>query len=150
MNLKLNGKTALVTGSTAGIGLAIAQSLAGEGAHVYVNGRTQERVTKAIAEVKKVAAAGAKVEGIVADFAGAEGADAVTQKLGAVDILVNNLGIFEPKPFEEIPDEDWTRFFEVNVLSGVRLAACLPGMKGRTGAGSFSSRARVACRFRRR
>lgn len=129
MDLKLNGKTALVTGSTAGIGLAIAQSLAGEGAHVYVNGRTQERVTKAIAEVKKVAAAGAKVEGIVADFAGAQGADAVTAKLGAVDILVNNVGIFEPKAFAEILDADWYRLFEVNVMSGVRLSrAYLPGM----------------------
>ena len=73
---------------------------------------------KAIAEVKKVAAAGAKVEGIVADFAGAEGADAVTHKLGAVDILVNNVGSFEPKPFAEIPDADWYRLFEVNVMSG--------------------------------
>jgi NAD(P)-dependent dehydrogenase (short-subunit alcohol dehydrogenase family) len=128
VDLKLNGKTALVTGSTAGIGLAIAKSLASEGAHVYVNGRTQERVDQAVAEVKKFAPK-AQVSGIVADFSGAAGADAVISKLGAVDVLVNNVGIFEPKPFVDIPDADWYRLFEVNVMSGVRLSrAYLPGM----------------------
>ncbi|MGD0305334.1 MAG: SDR family NAD(P)-dependent oxidoreductase [Candidatus Acidiferrales bacterium] len=128
MDLKLNGKTALVTGSTAGIGLAIAKSLASEGAHVYVNGRTQERVDSAVAEVRKQAPK-AQVSGIVADFSGAAGADAVISKLGAVDVLVNNVGIFEPKPFVDIPDADWYRLFEVNVMSGVRLSrAYLPGM----------------------
>lgn len=128
MDLKLNGKTALVTGSTAGIGLAIAKSLASEGAHVYVNGRTPERVDSAVAEVKKQAPK-AQVSGIVADFSGTAGAEAVISKLGAVDVLVNNVGIFEPKPFVDIPDADWYRLFEVNVMSGVRLSrAYLPGM----------------------
>ncbi|MFY9676728.1 MAG: SDR family NAD(P)-dependent oxidoreductase, partial [Terriglobales bacterium] len=121
MDLKLPGKTALVTGSTAGIGFAIAQSLANEGAHVYVNGRTQARVDAAIKAIRSQAAS-AKVDGIAADFSGPAGAEAVIAKLPAVDVLVNNVGIFEPKPFTEIPDTDWYRFFEVNVMSGVRLS----------------------------
>jgi len=121
MDLKLGGKVALVTGSTAGIGFAIAQSLAREGAHVYVNGRTQERVDAAIAAIKSQVPA-AKVNGIAADFSGPAGAETVIAKLSAVDVLVNNVGIFEPKPFAEIPDADWLRFFEVNVMSGVRLS----------------------------
>ena len=121
MDLKLRDKVVLVTGSTAGIGLAIAQSLAGEGAHVYVNGRTQERVDAAIAAIR-LHVTTAKVDGIVADFSSAKGAEAVIAKLPVVDVLVNNVGIFEPKPFAEIPDADWYRFFEVNVMSGVRLA----------------------------
>jgi NAD(P)-dependent dehydrogenase (short-subunit alcohol dehydrogenase family) len=93
-----------------------------------VNGRTQERVDSAVAEVRKQAPK-AQVSGIVADFSGAAGADAVISKLGAVDVLVNNVGIFEPKPFVDIPDADWYRLFEVNVMSGVRLSrAYLPGM----------------------
>jgi NAD(P)-dependent dehydrogenase (short-subunit alcohol dehydrogenase family) len=115
MDLELKGKTALVTGSTAGIGLAIATALAKEGAAVIVNGRTQARVDTAMRE------SGA-AHGITSDLATAAGARAVIEKFPAVDILVNNLGIFEPKPFEEIPDEDWVRFFEVNVLSGVRMS----------------------------
>ena len=121
MDLKLAGKVALVTGSTAGIGFAIAQALAAEGAHVYVNGRTGERVDAAVAAIRSQAST-AKVEGIVADFSSSAGADAVIARLPAVDVLVNNVGIFEPKPFTEIPDADWYRFFEINVMSGVRLA----------------------------
>ena len=115
MNLQLEGKSALVTGSTAGIGLAIAAALAKEGAKVIVNGRTQARVDGA------VRASGA-ANGIAADLGTEAGARAVIERFPSVDILVNNLGIFEPKPFEQIPDDDWLRFFEVNVLSGVRLS----------------------------
>jgi NAD(P)-dependent dehydrogenase (short-subunit alcohol dehydrogenase family) len=115
MDLDLKGKTALVTGSTAGIGLAIVTALAKEGAVVIVNGRTQERVDRA------VAISGATY-GVAADLGTETGARTVIERFPAVDILVNNLGIFEPKPFEEIPDDDWRRFFEVNVLSGVRMS----------------------------
>jgi len=121
VDLKLRGKVALVTGSTAGIGFAIARSLAVEGAHVYVNGRTQKRVDAAIRAIRTSAPL-AKVDGIVADFSGPGGAEAVIAKLPEVDVLVNNVGIFEPKPFAEISDADWFRFFEVNVMSGVRLS----------------------------
>ncbi len=121
MDLKLSDKVALVTGSTAGIGFAIARSLAGEGAHVYVNGRTQERVDAAVAAIRSQAAT-SKVDGIVADFSSSAGADTVIAKLPMADVLVNNVGIFELKPFADIPDEDWYRIFEVNVMSGVRLA----------------------------
>lgn len=113
MDLDLKGKTALVTGSTAGIGLAIATALAREGALVIVNGRTQERVDHAV----RISGA---AHGIAADLGTEAGARTLFERFPAVDILVNNLGIFEPKPFEEIPDDDWRRFFEVNVLSGVR------------------------------
>lgn len=123
MDLELANKTALVTGSTAGIGLAIATELAREGAKVIVNGRTQERVQGAI---EKSGAA----HGIAADLGTEAGAEALFRQFPEVDILVNNLGIFEPKPFEEIPDSDWRRFFDVNVLSGVRLSRhYLPAMK---------------------
>jgi len=121
MDLKLEGKVVLVTGSTAGIGLAIAQSIAKEGAHVYINGRTQTRVDEAIATIRSHVVT-AKIEGIVADFSNEKGAETVIEKLPAVDVLVNNVGIFEPKPFAEIPDADWYRFFEINVMSGVRLS----------------------------
>lgn len=121
MDLGLNGKTALVTGSTAGIGFAAALELAREGARVIVNGRTQQRVTAAQQQILK-AVPNAKVEAAVADLSTAEGAAAVIQAFPDVDVLVNNVGIFEPKPFEEIPDEDWIRFFQTNVMSGVRLS----------------------------
>jgi NAD(P)-dependent dehydrogenase (short-subunit alcohol dehydrogenase family) len=121
MDLKLAGKVALVTGSTAGIGFAIARSLAAEGAHIYLNGRTQERVNAALAAIRSQAPA-SKLDGIVADFSGSAGAEAVIAKLPLVDVLVNNVGIFEPKPFAEITDADWYRFFEINVMSGVRLS----------------------------
>jgi len=121
VDLRLNDKVALVTGSTAGIGFAIARSLAAEGAHVFVNGRTQERVDAAVEAIRSQAAT-IKVDGIVADFSSSAGAEAVIAKLPTVDVLVNNVGIFEPKPFAEIPDADWFRFFEINVMSGVRLS----------------------------
>jgi NAD(P)-dependent dehydrogenase (short-subunit alcohol dehydrogenase family) len=128
VDLKLANKVALVTGSTAGIGFAIARQLAGEGAHVYVNGRTQQRVDGAIASIRSQNPA-TRVDGIVSDFSSAAGSETVIAKLPAVDVLVNNVGIFEVKPFAEIPDADWYRFFEVNVMSGVRLSRhYLPGM----------------------
>lgn len=130
MDLGIAGKRAFISGSTAGIGLAIAAALAREGAHVVINGRTQTRVDSAIA---KLAASHLHVTGIAADLGTDEGFAVVAKACGEADILVNNLGIFEPKPFLEIPDSDWRRFFDVNVLSGVRLArAYLPGMLERT------------------
>jgi NAD(P)-dependent dehydrogenase (short-subunit alcohol dehydrogenase family) len=131
MDLQLEGKRALVTGSTAGIGYAIAEALARERAHVIVNGRTQPRVDAAL-EKLKAAAPGARVEGFAADLGTSDGVKRVLAKFPEVGILVNNLGIFEAKPFEEIPDEDWFRFFEVNVMSGVRLSRqYLPRMQER-------------------
>jgi NAD(P)-dependent dehydrogenase (short-subunit alcohol dehydrogenase family) len=131
MNLGLDAKRALVTGSTAGIGYAIAEALAREGASVTVNGRTRERVDAAV-ERLRAAAPVAIVSGMAADLGTAEGVEAMLEALPDVDVLVNNVGIFEPKAFADIPDEDWTRFFEVNVLSGVRLSrAYFPGMLAR-------------------
>jgi NAD(P)-dependent dehydrogenase (short-subunit alcohol dehydrogenase family) len=121
MHIDLSGRTAIVTGSTAGIGLAIATGLAGTGAQVIVTGRTQARVDEAIASIK-AAVPSAKLKGVAGDLGTAEGARELIAAVPEADILVNNLGIFEPKPFFDIPDEDWTRFFEVNVLSGVRLS----------------------------
>lgn len=121
MDLQLTGKTALVTGSTGGIGLAIASLLAAEGAVVTINGRTRQRVDQSIAEIQKKHPR-AKITGIDADVSAAAGCDKLTAALPHVDILVNNAGIFEPKPFGEISDRDWDRFFQTNVMSGVRLS----------------------------
>jgi NAD(P)-dependent dehydrogenase (short-subunit alcohol dehydrogenase family) len=131
MDLGLKGKHALVTGSTAGIGLATARALAAEGAHVTLNGRTQARVDSAVATLRREIF-GAQVSGIAADLATAAGCQALIGRLPEVDVLVNNLGIFEPKPFEQIPDQDWMRFFETNVLSGIRLSRhYVQGMRSR-------------------
>jgi NAD(P)-dependent dehydrogenase (short-subunit alcohol dehydrogenase family) len=123
MNLQLENKTALVTGSTKGIGFAIARLLAAEGVNVIVNGRSQESAQAAAQKIGKNAC------GIAADVSTAAGCAELVRQLPSVDILVNNAGIFEPKPFTEIPDADWERFYQVNVMSGVRLTrAYLPGM----------------------
>jgi len=121
VDLRLTGKVSLVTGSTAGIGFVIAKALASEGARVCINGRTKERVDAAVAAIRTHVSA-AQVDGIAADFSGSVGAEAVIAKFRAVDVLVNNVGIFEPKLFAEIPDADWYRLFEINVMSGVRLS----------------------------
>jgi NAD(P)-dependent dehydrogenase (short-subunit alcohol dehydrogenase family) len=120
MNLQLDGRRALVSGSTAGIGFAIVETLAREGARVILNGRTQKSVDEALSKLGGASTGDA--EGFAGDLSLASAADSLARTFPDVDILVNNLGIFEPKPFEEIPDEDWRRLFDVNVLSGVRLA----------------------------
>jgi NAD(P)-dependent dehydrogenase (short-subunit alcohol dehydrogenase family) len=126
MNIDLSGKTALVTGSTVGIGYAIAKGLATSGASVVINGRGQDKVD---ATVARLAQGSGKIRGIAADVATADGCKALVEALPEIDILINNAGIFEPKDFFKIPDEDWHRFFDVNVMSGVRLSrAYLPGM----------------------
>jgi len=131
MDLQLTDKIALVSGSTKGIGLAIATGLAREGARAIINGRTAASVAVALAKVKE-AVPQAKVEGFIGDLSQAATVEVLVKQFPAVDVLVNNLGIFEPKPFDQIPDDDWRRFFEVNVLSGVRLSrAYLPQMKAK-------------------
>jgi len=131
MELELKGKIALITGSTAGIGFAIAKRLASEGAEVIVNGRTEERVRDAIEKIEKEIPK-AKLRGVAADLGNAGGCEQVVKQAPHVDVLVNNVGIFEPKPFEQITDADWEKFFAVNVMSGVRLSrAYLPPMKER-------------------
>ena len=128
MDLQLANKLALISGSTAGIGYAIAETLAAEGARVIVNGRTQNGVDAALASIRK--ATGKESVGFAGDLSEAATADALVKKHPGIEILVNNLGIFEAKAFEDIPDVDWVRFFEVNVLSGARLARLvLPAMR---------------------
>lgn len=121
MDLQLNGKTALVTGSTAGIGFAIAAELAREGATVVINGRRQDGVDAAVGRLRSQSP-GAAVRGFAADLSTAYGCQALAGACPQVDILVNNLGIFDPVPFEAIADSEWQRFFDTNVMSGVRLA----------------------------
>jgi len=128
MDLHLNGKLALVTGSTAGIGLAIASTLAQEGARVIVNGRSRSSVDDAVKRLRSTTPG--DVQGFAGDLGTAAAAEEIARAHPGVEILINNLGIYEPKPFEEITDADWLRFFEVNVLSGIRLARLyLPAMK---------------------
>mgnify|MGYP000695765883 CR=1 FL=1 len=128
MKVDLTNKTAVVTGSTGGIGLAIAKGLAHAGAKIVVNGRKQATVDKGIAAIHHSVKAAA-VTGVAADVSTAEGCEALAKAVPSVDILINNAGIFEPKPFFEITDADWTRYFETNVMSGVRLSrAYMPGM----------------------
>jgi NAD(P)-dependent dehydrogenase (short-subunit alcohol dehydrogenase family) len=121
MDLDLKNKTALVTGSTAGIGFAIAKLLAQEGATVYINGRSADKIDTAIKQLQ-LETGNINIRGIACDFSKTDEIDNLLTQLPAVDILVNNVGIFEPKAFEEISDADWLKFYEVNVLSGVRLA----------------------------
>ena len=131
MDLGLRGKRALVTGSTAGIGFAAARALAIEGAKVTVNGRAEVRVDSAVNRLR-AELSGATVDGVAADLSTGDGCQALIRRLPDVDVLVNNLGIFEPKPFDQIPDSDWIRFFETNVLSGIRLARhYVRGMRSR-------------------
>jgi NAD(P)-dependent dehydrogenase (short-subunit alcohol dehydrogenase family) len=131
MDLQLNGKRALVTGSTVGIGFAIAKALAQEGAEVIVNSRTEEKVSEARRRIA-TEISNSKIAGVAADLSSSDGAAKIIEAYPEIDILVNNVGIFEPRAFEQIPDADWLKFFEVNVMSGVRLSRhYLPQMKDR-------------------
>jgi NAD(P)-dependent dehydrogenase (short-subunit alcohol dehydrogenase family) len=121
MDLQLEGKAALVSGSTLGIGFAIASTLAREGATVIVNGRTQRRVDEAIARITKDNP-GAQLHGAAGDLATPAGIESVAKEYPDVDILVNNVGAFEAKSFFDIPDSDWQFMWEMNVMSGVRLS----------------------------
>lgn len=128
-DVHLSGKTAVISGSTAGIGFATAAALAGLGARVVITGRTAERVDSAVAALR---AAGGEVIGVAGDLVTAAGVEHLVRAVPDADILINSLGIFAPQPFEEISDEDWLRFIETNVLSGVRLTrAYLHGMRER-------------------
>jgi NAD(P)-dependent dehydrogenase (short-subunit alcohol dehydrogenase family) len=131
MDLQLNGKRALVTGSTVGIGFAIAKALAQEGAEVIVNSRTEEKVSEAKRRIA-TEISNSKIAGVAADLSSSDGAAKIIEAYPEIDILVNSVGIFEPRAFEQIPDADWLKFFEVNVMSGVRLSRhYLPQMKDR-------------------
>ena len=131
MQIDLTGKTAIVTGSTRGIGYAIAAGLARAGAAVVITGRKQEQVGRALAQLA-ADIPGARVRGVAADLGTADGVAALKAAEPQADILVNNVGIFNPQPFAELPDEEWTRFFEVNVMSGVRASrAYLAGMQAK-------------------
>jgi NAD(P)-dependent dehydrogenase (short-subunit alcohol dehydrogenase family) len=131
MHIDLTGKRAVVSGSSAGIGFAIAHGLAASGAVVVVNGRSAKTTDAAVKRLLGLVPA-AKVVGVAADLSTVEGIAALVKHTPETDILVNNLGIFEPKPFEAISDDDWYRFFDINVMSGIRLSrAYLPGMKSR-------------------
>jgi NAD(P)-dependent dehydrogenase (short-subunit alcohol dehydrogenase family) len=135
MHIDLSGKTAIVTGSTEGIGFAAAEGLARAGATVVVNGRTQGKVDVAVTRIA-ASVPSASVRGFAADLSTAQGCDALRYAFGSADILVNNLGVFGPQPFFDIPDEEWERFFQTNVMSGVRLSrGYLPGMMERGGGG---------------
>ena len=131
MDLQLSGKLALVTGSTAGIGLAIGLTLAGEGATVIINGRSEKRVVEAIENIRQKHPY-AKLEALVGDLSKVEAVKRATDSFPHVDILINNLGIYEPKSFEDIADEDWAAIIETNFMSGVRLSRhYLPTMKAK-------------------
>src|SRR6478672_9035083 len=131
MNLQLENKLALVSGSTAGIGFAIAKALAAEGARVIVNGRTERRVAEAVAIIRKTVPA-ARLEPLALDLVSLAGTLETARRFPDLDILVNNLGVYEPKPFEQITDGDWKEIIETNFLSGARLARhYLPRMKAR-------------------
>ena len=121
MDLQFENKIAVVTGSTAGIGLAIASALAQEGATVFLNGRTQPRVSSAVSQIRSTTPK-SDVSGIVADLSTEDGANELFRQIPEADILINNLGIFEAKPFDQIPDDEWRHMFEANVMSGVRLS----------------------------
>jgi len=122
MSSSLNGQRAMVTGSTAGIGYAIAAELARAGAEVIINGRTQQRVDQALHALRTALGPDAKLHGVAADVGSAAGTKVLIERHPDVDILINNAGIFAVQPFLESNDEDWQKFYEVNVLSGVRLS----------------------------
>jgi len=121
MDLGLTSRTVLITGSTAGIGYAAARQFAAEGARVVINGRSRDRVDRALA-LLRAAVPGSTIDGIAADVATAAGCQAIAEQIPDVDVLINNAGMFAPRAFEDITDAEWTQFFETNVMSGVRMA----------------------------